>query len=591
MAIALVAGLAVAGCSSGETVQAPPPPADVVVHEHQPGQPFDRRLLGTNLPAWVGPAQLADPGFVAATKASGATVIRMPGGSWSDGYDWLACENHTAECIGRGAARPQDYAGFLAATGANGMWTVNVNDTAQSAAALVAYFNGAVDDTRPIGTDRHGVDWQTVGTWAQLRAVHGHREPVGVQLWEVGNEVFGAKSSAEGACASFGWEDAWTCDGQLYVEGDADHDGFLAIRAAMRAVDPSIAVGAVGSQDQTSWSRWGEKVLGGTAGQLDFYVLHQYGFGKSPSTGSALASPTAAWSKDMPATDVPIAVTEYNLVSSIDADDDASMTKAVNALYIAESIGEMAAHGVSLANQWNLINGAASNGADYGMLDAASRAAPQYAALALWSRFGTTMVPVDVGQAPRLAAYASTEDTSTIVLLVNGAASTRLVRLSSDAFPAGVPAHVTIGSMAATSADATEMVPNTAALTGWAPYPAPAQAGAANVPPPPVDVGVATAPDRGGAAGLLDHRRRAHPALTQRLVPSPTMPQRPRVAFAIEQTLGHLTHSDNLRRLLADSPTIELVAVPIPGDAFGAARPRCRCCRTGRSASAARPAS
>ncbi len=51
---------------------------------------------------------------------------------------------------------------------------------------------------------------------------------------------------------------------------------------------------------------------------------------------------------------------------------------------------------------------------------------------------------------------------------------------------------------------------------------------------------------------------------------APPAPARPRVAFAIEQTLGHLTHSDNLRRLLADSPTIELVALPIPADAFGA---------------------
>ena len=46
-------------------------------------------------------------------------------------------------------------------------------------------------------------------------------------------------------------------------------------------------------------------------------------------------------------------------------------------------------------------------------------------------------------------------------------------------------------------------------------------------------------------------------------------PPRPRVAFAIEQTLGHLTHSDNLRRLLAESPLIEVVAVPLPPDAFG----------------------
>src|SRR6476619_3444727 len=53
---------------------------------------------------------------------------------------------------------------------------------------------------------------------------------------------------------------------------------------------------------------------------------------------------------------------------------------------------------------------------------------------------------------------------------------------------------------------------------------------------------------------------------------APTTPSRPRVAFAIEQTLGHLTHSDNLRRLLADSPVIELIAVPIPEDSFAALR-------------------
>src|SRR4051812_17583307 len=50
----------------------------IVVHDGGPGEPFDHRLLGTNLPAWVGPARLADPAFVAATIASGATVIRMP---------------------------------------------------------------------------------------------------------------------------------------------------------------------------------------------------------------------------------------------------------------------------------------------------------------------------------------------------------------------------------------------------------------------------------------------------------------------------------------------------------------------------------
>ena len=38
-----------------------------------------------------------------------------------------------------------------------------MNGTAQEAAALVAFFNGDVDDSRTIGPDRNGRDWGTVG--------------------------------------------------------------------------------------------------------------------------------------------------------------------------------------------------------------------------------------------------------------------------------------------------------------------------------------------------------------------------------------------------------------------------------------------
>ena len=53
---------------------------------------LDRRLFGTNVPAWLGPDKLSDPAFQAATIALGTTLLRFPGGSWSNGYDWLACE-------------------------------------------------------------------------------------------------------------------------------------------------------------------------------------------------------------------------------------------------------------------------------------------------------------------------------------------------------------------------------------------------------------------------------------------------------------------------------------------------------------------
>ena len=159
--------------------------------------------------------------------ASGTTLLRLPGGSWSNHYDWLGCElGDPQRCDWTWAMRPSDFLGLLEATGLPAMWTVSINGTAEEAAAAVAFFNGNVDDDRPIGSDRNGRDWLTVGHWAQLRADDGHPEPVPIRYWEVGNEVYGAVQAAGPGCASWGWEDVWTCDGTEYVEGTADHDGF-----------------------------------------------------------------------------------------------------------------------------------------------------------------------------------------------------------------------------------------------------------------------------------------------------------------------------------------------------------------------------
>ena len=54
--------------------------------------PFDPRLLGANLPTWVNRNEFKDATFRARTAASGVTVLRMPGGSWSNEYGWLSCE-------------------------------------------------------------------------------------------------------------------------------------------------------------------------------------------------------------------------------------------------------------------------------------------------------------------------------------------------------------------------------------------------------------------------------------------------------------------------------------------------------------------
>jgi hypothetical protein len=127
----------------------------IVVSVDGTSTPFDRRVLGTNAPAWISPDRLVDPSFHQEIIDLGATVLRMPGGSWSSEYDWLACEQQVG-CPWSWAARPSDFVELLTGTGLEGMWTVSFNGTAEEAAALVAFFNGAVDDPKVIGVDRLG---------------------------------------------------------------------------------------------------------------------------------------------------------------------------------------------------------------------------------------------------------------------------------------------------------------------------------------------------------------------------------------------------------------------------------------------------
>jgi hypothetical protein len=449
-----------------------------VIRTDQSLAPLDPRLLGTNVPAWVGPERLRDASFIDATIASGASVIRMPGGSWSNHYDWLACENGDEErCFWPWAARPSDFLGYLTATGLEGMWTVSMNGTAQEAAALVAFFNGDVDDTRTIGADRNGRDWGTVGQWAELRAEHGHADPVPIRMWEVGNEIYGAVAEAGPSCASFGWEDVWTCDGTEYVTGTDEHDGFLAFRDAMQAVDPDIEVGAVGVSDQGSWSDWGNAVMEAAGDAIDFYVVHHYAFDGEVATDDVPDVPGRSWPAI--ATDVrdglarhgigetaELAVTEYNLVSFIDSDDAHLMTTALNAFYLADTIGQMALNGVAISNQWNLVNGRAENGGDYGLIDAdTGDPYPAFYAPALWSRMGDELVRVDLGDDPALSSlhvYGGRDrDGSARLLVINETDTPVEATLVAD--PSAAAAAVSADVMAAESADASQATFNGAA--------------------------------------------------------------------------------------------------------------------------------
>ena len=81
-----------AACSGGDveldfdpaaapTVPSPEAAAGEITISADSARPLDRRLFGTNVPAWLGPDRLAYPAFLASTVALGTTLLRFPGGS------------------------------------------------------------------------------------------------------------------------------------------------------------------------------------------------------------------------------------------------------------------------------------------------------------------------------------------------------------------------------------------------------------------------------------------------------------------------------------------------------------------------------
>jgi len=423
--------------------------SDIYIDVNATSTPVSSLILGTNVPAWLNPARLGDPVFRTEATALGATLYRIPGGSWSNSYDWLACERNgegidsNATCQRTWAARPTDFVNFLRTTGGEVMYTVNLNGTAKEAAALVAFFNGSITDDTAIGLDVRGRDWGTVSDWAQLRHDNGNPDPLYVKYWEVGNEIYGGKPGLGTGCNfEWGWEDVWTCDGREYVNGagnDSNYkEGYLDFRNEMQLVDSTILVGAVGVSPQDGWEDWGNEVIEEAGEAMDFYVIHQYAFFKPldqrppvtyddvlayPQTylQPMMADATAAFTQYANGRQIPIAITEHNLVSVQETDGGQWMTRAVNMLFMADSIGQMMQNGISAANQWNLANGRARNGTDYGLIDAETYAlSPQYYVFPIWSRFGTQMLPVNSTYAAdtTLSVYAGKLDDDTISLLV-----------------------------------------------------------------------------------------------------------------------------------------------------------------------------
>lgn len=227
---------------------AAPAAAEITVDARRTIRQVPPAVFGTNVEwifdgqgLWSKQLQALDPQAVRLAKELAPTVIRFPGGVFSDTYHWRdgvgpqagrpTTPNHPGGPKSRHVFGSQEAAQLARDIGAELLITVNAGSgTAQEAADWVAY---AARDMRP--------------------------KP---RWWEVGNELYMKGDLSGGAMSA------------------SQYAGkYLAYAAAMRAADPAIRIGAIGGLNHGSYrfiadDRWTETVLKQAAGQIDFLAIH-----------------------------------------------------------------------------------------------------------------------------------------------------------------------------------------------------------------------------------------------------------------------------------------------------------------------------
>lgn len=194
----------------------------------------------------------------------GVPLVRYPGGSFVDAYNWL-------DGVGPVADRPRvldkvwnsietnrfgtdEFMAWCKAAGTEPLMSVNLGTgTPEQAAALVEYCNV------PGGTK-----------WSDLRRKYGHAQPYGVRRWCLGNEMDGP----------------WTIG-----HTSAEEYGYKAADAArqMRDVDPSVILLANGSSGTglPTYLQWDRQVLDRCYEYVDALSIHQYYGNDAKDTGGS----------------------------------------------------------------------------------------------------------------------------------------------------------------------------------------------------------------------------------------------------------------------------------------------------------------
>lgn len=279
-------------------------------------------VFGNAIAAWFGSHE--DPELIENTALFAPTLIRFPGGSWSNGYFFNGVPSDVPDSIYDGTTYDGKTANKLVFSGHDGTegWVTSTNQY------YALRENTDVNEgliTINYGYARYGTSDDPVAQAAHLAADWVRYDAGRTKFWEIGNE--------NGGPWEYGWmiDTAINKDGQpQIVTGELYGKHFKVFvdsmkNAAQHIGDTIYIGGQIVVYGETSWNfvdrDWNEGFFREVGDSADFYVIHCY-FDNSTNIKNVLNSPTNLTDFmdflkqdfiDKEAYPKPIAVTEYNM--------------------------------------------------------------------------------------------------------------------------------------------------------------------------------------------------------------------------------------------------------------------------------------
>ncbi|MDH3645594.1 MAG: hypothetical protein OER80_02370 [Gammaproteobacteria bacterium] len=292
---------------------------------------------------WDPERNVASEVFVDLAKDAGIKVLRWPGGNQARHVRW-------EQMVGPIEDRPGQLFGlaefleFCEQVGATPVMTLPVDANPASAVNLVLYLNGILN------SDASDVD----NRWVRLRREDGRAEPWSVKWFELGNETYNRSMPVE-----------------EYIRHYENY------HSAMKAVDPSIMLGAVFEETRSIEDGWARTILDRIGHLIDYVIVHPYlpdlprqaadkipphkvaaaALASSADLEQMLTAYVAAIDSKATGRDIGLAITEFNGNYTLDKPYPYRHT-LFNAIHIADMLRVFLKpeHKVLFANQWLFAN-------------------------------------------------------------------------------------------------------------------------------------------------------------------------------------------------------------------------------------------